>query len=514
MSRTQTSPPVPPSALAAAALADPAVHRQCEQDFIQHVQALLADDRLRIDTTRGRRPVPAVPKVVVQADREVELKRLMAEVRRPDRDLQHRMPVGASLDVTLQQRTLWVFKSPIGRLHAVAVSPARSLLGGGEVKPLRPNEVLKILGDIPPAPGNVPTTVVLMSTSGFTTEAHEIAERRPDRTVILVEPNKAGGWGVYGPAETKALADLFDPEAEDSKRSRVHEEVDAAVGELAGAGLASDKLAAVTQLPLPLVEAELRTYAKGHPGLVAKRLDGRVVLFREGSVPPAATSATGGGEMPLIDRMKSLFARKGDHEKKISFLSERRAALMQQRERGYEDLGAFEQREAALREEFKSAAGDLTKRRVTGQLLQLRKDIERRQQLLQVLNQQVNVVSTHLHNLELVQQGKSAKLPDHEEVAADATRAEEMLADLDVLAEQAGSVGSIASGGMSEEEQALYAELEADAAGGGAADPASTEPAGSATTSSSSSAATPGEAARPTTTAAASAARRADPEPG
>jgi hypothetical protein len=67
MSRTQTSPPVPPSALAAAALADPAVHRQCEQDFIQHVQALLADDRLRIDTTRGRRPVPAVPKVVVQA---------------------------------------------------------------------------------------------------------------------------------------------------------------------------------------------------------------------------------------------------------------------------------------------------------------------------------------------------------------------------------------------------------------------------------------------------------------
>ena len=105
--------------------------------------------------------------------------------------------------------------------------------------------------------------------------------------------------------------------------------------------MASDKIASGrTQLPLPLVEAELRAYAKGHPGLVAKRLDGRVVLFREGSVPPAATSAVGGGEMPLVDRIKTLFARRGEHEKKISFLSERRAALMQQRDRSYDDIGA------------------------------------------------------------------------------------------------------------------------------------------------------------------------------
>ncbi len=328
--------------------------------------------------------------------------------------------------------------------------------------------MLKLLGEVPPA--GVPTTVVLMSTSGFTTEAHELAERRPDRTVILVEPNKAGGWGVFGPVETKALADLFDPEADDSKRARVHEEVDAAVGELAGAGLASDKIAGRTQLPLPLVEAELRAYAKAHPGLVAKRLDGRVVLFREGSVPPAATSAVGGGEMPLLDRMKTLFARRGEHEKKISFLSERRAALSQQRDRSYEDIAGFEQQEAKLRDEFKAAAGDLTKRRVTGQLLQLRKDIERRQQLQQVLNQQINIVSTHLHNLELVQQGKGAHLPDHEEVAADAAKAEEMLAGLQADSELAGSVGAIALSGMSDEEKALYDELERGSA------PAATEP--------------------------------------
>ena len=502
MSRTPTT--TPPSALAAAALAEPAVHRQCEQDFIQHVQSLLDDDRLRIDTVRGRRPVAGAPRTVVVADREVDLKRLMAEMRRPDRDLQHRMPVGATVDVTLLQKRLVLFRSPVGRLHATSVSPVRTLLSGGDVQPLRPAEVLKLLADVPPGPPGVPTTVVLMSTSGFTTEAHEIAERRPERTVILVEPNKAGGWAVYGPVETKGLVDLFDPEADDSKRSRVHEEVDAALSELSGAGLASDKIAGRTQLPLPLVEAELRAYAKGHPGLVAKRLDGRVVLFREGSVPPAATSAVGGGEMPLLDRMKTLFARRGEHEKKISFLSERRAALMQQRDRSYDDIGAFEQQEVKLRDEFKAATGDLPKRRITGQLLQLRKDIERRQQLQQVLNQQINIVSTHLHNLELVQQGKGAKIPDHAEVAADAAKAEEMLAGLQADNELASSVGGVSLAGMSDEEQALYAELEAESSPAAATTANAAEPASPQKLAA--------EPAKPAP--AATAARRADAEPG
>ena len=43
--------------------------------------------------------------------------------------------------------------------------------------------------------------------------------------------------------------------------------------------------------------------------------------------------------MPLIDRMKALFSRKGDDEKKVAFLSERRVALSVQRDRAYEELG-------------------------------------------------------------------------------------------------------------------------------------------------------------------------------
>jgi hypothetical protein len=261
---------------------------------------------------------------------------------------------------------------------------------------------------------------------------------------------------VFGPVETKSLVDLFDPEAEDSKRARVREEIEASQSELTGSGIASDRIATKTQLPLQLVEGELKSHAKNNAGLVAKRLDGRVVLFRAGTV--AMTSK--GGDMPLIDKMKALFARKGENEKKIAFLSERRAALSQQRDRSYDDMTAMEQREAGLRQQFKEASGDLTKRRVTSQLLQLRKDIERRQQLLTVLNQQINVVSTHLHNLELVQQGQSAKLPEGEEIAADAEKAEEMLAQLQADSELVASVGGMASVGLSAEEQALYEELE------------------------------------------------------
>ena len=146
--------------------------------------------------------------------------------------------------------------------------------------------------------------------------------------------------------------------------------------------------------------------------------------------------------------------------KKIAFLSERRAALGQQRDRAYEEIGTLESKDLELREQFKNAGAELSKRRITSQLLQLRKEMERRQQLLNVLNQQINVVSTHLHNLELVQQGQTAKLPDSEEMASDAAAAEEMLATLQESGEMAESIGGVASGGMSAEEQALYEELE------------------------------------------------------
>lgn len=458
---------------------DPSVHRMLQQQMMQHVQHLLDDDRLRVDTVQGRRPVTSLLREINRTDRAVELKRTMSEMDLPDRDLEARMPVGEMLDVLLGRRKWLVLRQPVGRLKVICISPTRALLSGEAPAPMTTADVQKVLAEVPPPLRGAPVTLVLMSTSGFAIATHEMAERRSDRTLILVEPNDAGGWSVYGPAETRALADLFDPEAEDKKRQRIVEYIQSHRGDLLSSGLATDAIAAKTQLPLQLIENQLREYARSNPGLTAKRLDGRVVLFPEGTMPPAAATAAaagssggGGSDMPFIERLKSLFSRKGDTEKKIALLSERRATMGLQRDRAYEEMSALEQKESELRQQFKDARAPLTRRRITSQLLQLRKDLERRQQLLSVLNQQMNIVSTHLHNLELVQQGHGSQLPDSQELTSDAEAAEAVLAELQANTELASSVSqSSPTGGLSDEEQALFEELEREASSGTAAAP-------------------------------------------
>lgn len=434
---------------------DPSIHQARERQMIEHVERLLADSRLIIDTTAGRKPVTSFTVTVEKSDRGDDLKRAMSAKGLPDRDLQNRMPVGQTLTATLAAKKWLVMSAMAGRIHVACISPTDDLLTGKSPAPISLASTRQYLTKIPASDG--PTTVVLVSTSGFEIGAREAAARTADRTVILIEPNDAGGWNAYGPVETKALVDLFDPEAEEAKRHRINYLIEANRSELAQGGFSADKLCAMTQLPLSFVENEVRSYAKSNPGLSAKRLDGRLVLYREGSLPPVQT---GGSSMPMIDRIKSLFSRKGETEKKIAYLSERKAALSQQRDRVQEDLTGLEARDRELQSQFQQGDNPLAKRRVTTQLVQLRKDIERRQQMLSMVSQQMNIVGTHLHNLELMQQGQSAKLPAGEEIAADAAKAEEVLAQLQADAELADSLGASAPAGMTSEEQALYQQLE------------------------------------------------------
>src|SRR4051812_41019834 len=443
---------------------DPSVHRQREQRLIEHVERLLSDDRLRIDTNNGRRAVATLRRDVRKEDREVDLKRLMGEMGIPDRTLQAKIPLGQQLTVTLTRTAFLVFSRTVGELKVVCLSPRRELLEGKSPEPLSQQDVKQAMSELVGDTSRFPTTIVLMSTCGFDPAARELVDRRADRTLILVEPNDAGGWSVTGPAQVKALADLFDPEVDTDKRKRIREAIDQSRADLLSGGISAARIAASTKLPLQLIEEELKSYAKdakAGDSLVARRLEGNIVLFREGTAPLSAMRP--GASMPFIDRVKSLFARKGDNEKKIALLSERRAALGVQRDRAFEEMGVLETRETEMRQQFKDTSNTTTKRRVTSQLVQLRKDLERRQQLLGMLNQQINVVSTHLHNLELVQQGQVAALPNSEELAADAAAAEEVLAELQANNEVAGSIGSLAGTGLSEEEQALYEELEREA---------------------------------------------------
>src|SRR5437868_1981607 len=287
---------------------DPTIHRQREQRLIEHVERLLSDDRLRIDTNNGRRAVATLRRDVRKEDREVDLKRLMGEMGIPDRSLQARMPLGQQLTVTLSRTAFLVFSRTVGELKVVCLSPRRELLEGKSPAPLSQHDVKQAMNELVGDTSRFPTTIVLMSSCGFDPAARELVDRRADRTLILVEPNDAGGWSVTGPVQVKALADLFDPEVDTDKRKRIREAIDAARADLLSGGISAAKIAASTKLPLQVIEEELKSYAKDAKAdecLVARRLEGNIVLFRDGTAPPSAVRP--GASMPFIDRVRSLF---------------------------------------------------------------------------------------------------------------------------------------------------------------------------------------------------------------
>lgn len=435
---------------------DASWHSAREHEIVEHVQRLLSSQRFVVDTSLGQRPVTAMKVMTKAGDRSEDLKRLMSQ-HRPDRKLESAMPVSRSLEAVFSINKWWVFQKIVGRLLVVVAPPTREILHDQPPHPMTAGETRRALASVPPPLPGVPTTLILVSTSGFAPECHELAERTSERTIILVEPNESGGWSVHGSTEITGVLDLLDPEDESTKEKRVHAAIDLLGDELVTGSLSAEKVALETELPLQRVEDAVKSYAKQKGGLVAKRLDGRLLLYREGSTPQG--KAVGGEGMSLVDRIKTLFNRKGDTEKKIAFLSERRAALSQQRDTSNDELFKLEKKESTLKKDFRENESPHARRRITAEMVQLRKEIERRQQLQAVVNQQINIVGTHLHNLELLHQGKSAKLPSTDDIATDAAAAEDMLAQLQADSELADSSGSAATSGMSNEEQALYEEL-------------------------------------------------------
>src|SRR4051794_30187930 len=156
---------------------DPTFHRQREQKLLEHVQRLLTDDRLRVDTSTGTRSVTTLIRDVVRTDRAMDLKRSMSDLGVYDRELQNRMPVGETVEVTLGQQRFFLFRQTVGRLRVVCVSPTAALLKREDPAPLAAADVQRVMAAQPPPLGGVPQTVVLMSTSGFTPDARAMADR-------------------------------------------------------------------------------------------------------------------------------------------------------------------------------------------------------------------------------------------------------------------------------------------------------------------------------------------------
>src|SRR3954447_1211757 len=123
---------------------DPSSHRGAGRRFIEHVETLLGDDRLRLDTTRGRRPITLFTRSTRRDDKAVDVKRLMSDLGKPDRELQQKLPVGKTVEVDLSQKRWWFFNQTVGKVKAICMSPVRSLIVGESPPPMRRSEIEKL----------------------------------------------------------------------------------------------------------------------------------------------------------------------------------------------------------------------------------------------------------------------------------------------------------------------------------------------------------------------------------
>src|SRR3954466_6000937 len=152
---------------------DPFEHRQAERRFIEHVDRVIDDERLRVDTNRGRKPVTSFQRTIRRSDKSVDLKRLMIDMRNYDRGLQEKMPAGSAIEVELTQKKWWFFHTRVGRVRAVTISPKRSLLAREVPPPVSKSDLERILSDVTPPADSSPLTLVLMSTGGFSPDARD-----------------------------------------------------------------------------------------------------------------------------------------------------------------------------------------------------------------------------------------------------------------------------------------------------------------------------------------------------
>lgn len=434
-------------------LNDPAFHRHTERKLVEHALRLLEDQKLRIDTTDGTRPVSGLKRVVRESDRSEEIRKL-AGPGGADPETLNRLPRGMTIEILFRRPKLLLLGETTARLVVACWSPWKQLLRGEAVRPMTTGEVNRLVEDLK-SPKGVPSTVILLCTGGFAADTHDLAERVASRTLVMVEPNAAGGFSVWGPAEMKALTDLIDPETVNDKRNRVRQYVKQMDSALSDAGLPSDKCVLATMLPLAIVEDEFRAIAKGEKGMTAKRLDGRIVLYREGANP---TGLGVGAANPVVERVKSIFSGRTSHEKRVAFMNERRQTLLQQRQTLDDEMELLEKKDGYLRDQFRDATSEPGRRRAVAQLSHVRRQLERRQGVVKVLNQQLDAVADHLATLDSMARGESGEI-NVDQMAADAMKSEELLAKLrgEIELAEAGPVGIGTT--LSAEEQALFDEL-------------------------------------------------------
>jgi len=139
---------------------------------------------------------------------------------------------------------------------------------------------------------------------------------------------------------------------------------------------------------------------------------------------------------------------------------DQRVLLIQRRTKMEEDIRRLEMKETQLLYDGKNSTSALQKRRFAAQIAQLRKDINRHRQSVALLNKQIDIAATDLHNKAIIETAKAAQLPTTEELTDHAVQAEQMLETLSADADMVSSFETVDMP-ISDEEAAIMAEFDA-----------------------------------------------------
>ncbi|MCH7808086.1 MAG: hypothetical protein IIB60_02575 [Planctomycetes bacterium] len=394
-----------------------------------------------------------------QTDDNDRLRALMASHRNYDKARLKSLPANRRVTVRGFERRMLFWKRPTGVAIASVLSPLEHYASGAEGKapPISLGELMDHVRRLA-SEQKVQHVIGVCSPTGFTDEARDAPLDMPNATVVLIEPGEQGGWKTTAGGEDVEdwVLELFDPEGAKGKIERVERLVEERSADLLTGGVTASSVAAKAGLPEHLVRRGFEQVAAADPELRLTRKAGELLLFRGASVHRQEKTT-----MNVIDRIRQLFSGEGDEAEKINLLAERRATLAQRRDRIYEDIGKLEHKEADLLTQGKAAKSSVPRRRLAAQLAQMRKDIARQNTTAAMLNKQIDIISTDIHNLTLIRQGEAAKLPDTTELTEHAVEAEEML---ETLRSDADLVSGLETGIeetlASDEELAILKEFE------------------------------------------------------
>lgn len=394
-----------------------------------------------------------------QDDDSDRLRALMAASQNFDRSQLKSLPANRRIVLRGFERRFIFGKRATGVAIASVIAPLEHFAASkdGPAPPVGLGEladhVRQLVGS-----GGAPHVVGVCSPSGFTEEARSASLNMTNVTVVLVEPDGRGGWnttGSGGSVDARVLR-IFDPESAGQKLDRVRTVIERRSADLLTGGVSVSSVARSAGLKEDLVREAFVEVAAKEPELRLTKHDGEFLLYRGAPSHPQENRVMG-----VVDRIKQLFSREGHETEKINLLAERRAALAQRRDRIYEDICKLEEKEAELFEQGKANKSAVPRRRLAAQLAQLRKDIARQNTTTGMLNQQINIISTDIHNLTLIQQGEVAQLPATEELTENAVKAEEMLESLKADSEMIGSLEvGMRNVSTSDEELAILREFD------------------------------------------------------